>query len=755
MTRLTFQLPLAFQIALAFSSAALLLGAWSCWRRRIPLARAAALLSLRGVALAAISFLCGWPVRQTETAGVVRQAVAVLIDRSESMALAGAGATRYEQALAFARDQLLPALERAGLAVDLYLFAEASERVDPPALRGSAPRGRETNLAAAIARAAGDGAPPPLAVVALTDGAANQPDQGGHALSALTGLGVPFIGVGFGSDRGTPTLALRRLDAPAEAAPGSELTLTAQLEATGIGEEMTFELVLMRDGRLRDTQTVRHRGSGPFTHRFTVRDTEEGEHRYEVRLVPPDVPTLHSPATAAQAAVRVVKEPELRVLYVQGALTWDYKFIAVALRDDPALRLTGLTRTADRSLFRQNVESAQELLDGFPATIEQLAPFRVVVLSGLRPADLSPAQQELLVRFSSELGGGVLVIGGAATFEQGWRGSRLEDLLPVVFAGDPGVVGLDQPFHLQVTAEALDHPLFRISDSAPAAAALWRGLPAFSHYGRVDAVKPGAEIWMKHPSDEGPTGRRVLMAIQRYGAGLTAALMVDGLWRWRLAKDAEPAAYDRFWRQLLRHLGSAGAAEVAISFDGDAPRPQSDVRVSLERQRRPANVAGGPDPFEVRVERVSDVPGTEAGSPAGAAAEPVLTHRVELVPARPVDVSFRADHTGLYRVSVHGAGGRLVALRTIEVRNTNVELVQTARDMEHLRQWAAASNGLALPAEECQTGRALVDRIRRKADDPQRRPQPSRPVGFDAWMLSALLLLLGAEWLLRKAWGLR
>ena len=111
------------------------------------------------------------------------------------------------------------------------------------------------------------------------------------------------------------------------------------------------------------------------------------------------MPGLKCAEMQAATTVRISSEKELRVLYVQGALTWDYKFIGLALRGDPAIKLTGLTRTSSQSVFRQNVESAGELLGGFPTMLEELAPYRVVVISNLRPADLNPAQQELLVRF--------------------------------------------------------------------------------------------------------------------------------------------------------------------------------------------------------------------------------------------------------------------------------------------------------------------------------------------------------------------
>src|SRR5262249_10175165 len=116
--------------------------------------------------------------------------------------------------------------------------------------------------------------------------------------------------------------------------------------------------------------------------------------------------------------------------------------------------------TSRQSFFRQNVENESELTNGFPVSLEELSPFRVVVLSNLRPADLTVAQQEVLAKFCGELGGGILMIGGATTFDSSWQNSRLEQLLPVVFSAAPAGALPERPFHLQPTDEALQEPVF-------------------------------------------------------------------------------------------------------------------------------------------------------------------------------------------------------------------------------------------------------------------------------------------------------
>src|SRR6185369_12813874 len=244
------------------------------------------------------------------------------------------------------------------------------------------------------------------------------------------------------------------------------------------------------------------------------------------------------------------------------------------------------------------------------------------VLSNLRPIDMTPAQQDLLARFCSELGGGVLMIGGPATFDFSWQGSRLEQLLPVVFASNLGVQGLDRPFRLQLTEEALQHPVFQIAENRPARDP-WAGLPTFTQYGRVDAAKPGAQVWALHQQDEGPSGRRILMASQRYGAGISAVICIQNFWRWRLAKESEPAQFDRFWRQLFRFLGDSSRQDVAIHLADQDLHPEMDVQLSVEKQPSPKDATQTTQKFEVRVENDQR--------------KQILEQIVELASARPAD----------------------------------------------------------------------------------------------------------------------
>src|SRR5258706_1829660 len=459
---IVFDFPLGWQIGLPLAAVALAFATWSRSKRGMARSRLLGLGALRALALLILVFLAARPVwLAKEPPASASRSVVLLMDRSESMSLEEQDTTRYQHALVFVRDRLLPALKSANLNVQAMLFDEAAEPSDGEKLGATKPNGKRTNLAGAIAQALGSTPQPPLAVIALTDGIVNQTSDNARALTLLSDSAVPFIGVGIGSDQGVRTLSLREVDAPPAVSSKTAFSISAQLEMMNTEEMPAFDLVLFRDGQMHQRKSVTPgKGSRTWLENFPVTEEKEGVHNYSVQLMPPTLAGLKCVNMMASATVRIADEKDLRILYIQGALTWDYKFISMALRNDPTMKLTGLTRTSKQSVFRQNVENAGELLNGFPNSLEELAPFRVVVLSNLRPSDLTPAQQEVLARFCGELGGGVLMIGGPATFDSSWQNSRLEQLLPVVFSSQSGVQGLDRPFRLQLTEEALQHSVF-------------------------------------------------------------------------------------------------------------------------------------------------------------------------------------------------------------------------------------------------------------------------------------------------------
>ena len=343
-------------------------GVWRQRRRGLPASQMVLLGALRAIALLVLVSLAARPVWMSkEPPASATRSVMLLLDRSESMSLEERDANRYQQALGFLRERLLPALRTASLPVQAMLFDQGTEAADGGKLNSATPNGKRTNLGGAVAQALANSAQPPLAVIALTDGIVNESTDNTHALTALVDGRVPFIGVGFGSDQGVRTLSLREVEAPAIVSTKTAFSIAAQLEMINADDMPAFDLVLFRDGQMHQKKSVTPgKGSRTWLESFPLTEEKQGVHNYAVQLLPPNLPGLKCVNMVANTAVRISDEKELRVLYIQGALTWDYKFINLALRNDQTIKMTGLTRTSKQSVFRQNVENAGELAERVP-----------------------------------------------------------------------------------------------------------------------------------------------------------------------------------------------------------------------------------------------------------------------------------------------------------------------------------------------------------------------------------------------------
>lgn len=729
----------AWMLAAGLPMAAVVV-AWFAWRQRTrPRVQWLSLTLLRAAVLAVLIGLAArpmWTARQS--LDDERRSVVLLIDRSESMSLEEDGKTRYERVVEFVREQLAPAIADNQLEARAYLFADAARAADGRQIAEAQADGSETNLASAIRQAVATQSPPPLAVIALTDGAATHRQETAAAVAALIENRVPLVGVGFGSDEGPQVVSVEEVSAPARVAPQQQFRIAVRLQAMGTGSLPPLQMLLERDGRVIDQKTV-----APVTpprvwqETFQVREEQAGRYHYKVRVHWPDVHRIRSANSQGEVVVTVTDEQRWKTLFVQGGLTWNYKFLQIAVQHDPAIELACLSRTANQTHFFQATNDSS-LSGGFPATLDQLAEFRVVILANLKPEDLRPAQQQLLLQFCRESGGGVLLLGGAETFNVAWRGSPLEQLLPVHFHGSPSRAG--PPQALRLTADAQQQAVFQLSNDA-SSLEIWRQVPRFTDVAQVESLKPGAQVWLEG-SEAGMGGvHPPVLAVQRYGAGRSAALGVATLWRWRLAKHSDPQHFDRFWQQLIRYLGGGDSDAIQIHLSDQPLEPGVDLQAQLEWRADRQATTSDPQSYTFQVV-TSD-------------SQTLSQHTVQIGPDQAAEVTFRLDEAGLYRLEVLDGDQVVHAARIIELKDVRREFASPRRQMDHLQQWAVLSGGEAVPVENCERAEEFVERIKRQASAALREQPQRYPAGLHGGMLTGLLALLAADWMLRKRWGWR
>lgn len=542
----------AVAMALALGAAIALATAW----RRHPLGRGRSallgLIRLGAVLLVTAALLR--PALLVSTAIAQRNVLGILLDDSQSMQITDQGTLSRGAALEQLFGPEAPVVRALAERFQLRFFhfgGTAARRGPADSLRFGAER---TDLAAALDHARRDLAALPLAgLVLVSDGADNADTALTASLLSLAAAEIPVHTVAIGAERFENDLELSRVEVPRTALKGSSVLIEALVRQQG-GARDSVELVVEDAGqRLASRRFALPGDGGVAAVRLPVPLDTEGFHTLTVR-VPVRAGEVIPRNNERKALVSVVDRAE-DILYYEGEPRPEFAFLRRAVRDDRQIRLVGLQRTAENKYLRLGVRDSLDLVAGFPRTREELFQYRGVVLGSVEAGAFTVDQLRMLAEFVSRRGGGLLALGGRRAFgEGGYLGTPIDEVLPV---------RLDQPsdpawfreLKVAVTPAGTAHPATRLADDDEASARRWDSLPPVTSVNRIGEPRPGATVLLAG-TDTAGRGTQPVLVYQRYGRGRSAALTIQDAWLWRMHADIplEDTRHQTAVRQLLRWL---------------------------------------------------------------------------------------------------------------------------------------------------------------------------------------------------------
>ncbi|MCS6805488.1 MAG: glutamine amidotransferase [Acidobacteriota bacterium] len=652
--------------------------------------------------------------------------VALLVDDSQSMRIADErDGTRSETAR-----KLLAQTHRFSqqlaekFQLRYYRFSSGISRSEqPPALTAS---GLATDLAKAIETVVNDFRGLPLsAIVVLSDGAHNASTAVAPLLNRLVADQVPLYTVGLGRADLDSDIELVKVDAPRTILQGSSVNATLTIR----GRRSSPVTLLVKEGeRVITSQSVKLNGDGlaqPVTISFTPSGVGFKHYVFTIEPTPEELIRENN----QRDVVIQIKDEQPRVLYVEGEPRWEYGKLRAALREEKNVIFSSLLRTAKNKYYRQGIESPDELRAGFPSSREELFRYKGLIIGSVEANFFSFEQLKQVEAFVAERGGGFLMIGGRQAFTAGgYRSTPVADLLPVIIL-DSAERPVPLLVRANVTFNGKQHPITQLTD------VLWERLPMLTVPEPLARIKPGAVTLL-----EGRAGQRQsvpLLVMQRYGRGRSLAWMASDSWRWQMQMPAADLSHERFWTNLVRYLVSDTPDPVMVTTDRDAYHPSDPIRIRVEVNDR-AFLPIKDATVVAHVQRANS-----------------------LDEAIPLSWS---DEAGAYAAEIVAQGTGLQSLDvTVSKANQNIGAATTAffvgdqrREYYQAHQHAAFLRHLAeetggryytsmtverLPEEISYTNRPSAMRVRKELWD--------MPINF-----LLLIGLAGAEWLLRKKYGL-
>lgn len=717
--------------------------------------------------------------------------VAVLADNSEGLRIADAGSAQSRG------EDLRALLTRDGdwlnrVADDFqlrrYVFDRTLRRVrDFAALDFS---GARTDLGAALRQVRERFAGQPLAgVVLLTDGNATDLPNG---LAELDGL-PPVYPVVIGRPDGLRDIRIDRADARQTAFDDAPVSLRVDVAASGVGnEDLTITVKPLPVAGVADPghtvpppQTVRLRGDNAAAHaEFEWRPSGAGVQFQEVSVSPRNA-TAEPEATLLNNRRLVMLNrgrTAYRILYVGGRPNWEFKFLNRALLDDPQLQLVGLLRLAKREpkfeflgrageagnplfrgfghaddtlrydqpvLTRLNTRDEAELRAGFPQTATELFGYDAVVLDDVEAGFFSPDQLLLLRRFVSERGGGLLMLGGVDSLEDGaYRDTTLAAALPVYLDRLAGKTPAGE-LTFNLTREGWLEPWTRVRAQESDERTRLAQMPHLLIGNALAGVKPGATVLATFADETGETFPALVA--QPFGSGRVACVGVGDLWRWGARGEAEQADLAKFWRQLSRWLVTDVPSPVELRVIPASGDNGVTLRITArDREYHPLELARA----RITVRRV-DVRATDNAAPARSP-----EFREAVLPAEPsadapgrYEAAFVASDAGAYLAVAEVSDGNGQFIGRAEAGWVNDPAADEFRSLVPnralLEELARKTGGAVVSPRELD---ALASRL-------SHAPAPimetwSHPLWHNAWVFAAVLGCFLAEWGWRRWKGL-
>lgn len=534
--------------------------------------------------------------------------------------------------------------------VRLYRFAETASMIGgtdtaesrlslTDAVQKLTAGGSATSPAAAIRKVLHDfRGSLPSAIVILSDGIASTGERDELTVGAQLAARrlVPLYTVGIGSEEAMHDLNLYDTLADEVAFVHDPITLTARLKSFGFaGKNIPVVLRDKQSGTvLGSTRVTAGRNGQTVPIEITWAPDTAGD--YEVVLEASPQQTEIDRTNNAETRQISVREERLRVLLIDSMPRWEFRELKSLLEREKTVELHTILQDADLEFADQDA-TAQPLRGRFPVSREQLFAYDVVIFGDVNVEFLSVSTLDNLRSFVSEAGGGLIFVAGTRFNPLSYAQTPLAGLLPIEIEGVtlPGPnESIPLPFQPVLTLEGQKStPIFRFDTDERSSLAVWRSLPGLYWLAAVQDIKPGATVFVEHPTRMGNGRHLPVIVMQRFGAGKVIFQATDETWLWR--RRVGDLYYGRYWIQAIRYLsrsrllGQSRSAELTsdrlvynrdeavtlrVRFFNDEEVPASDQPVTAIVEHRGGSnqevlltrVPQAPNVFEGQLRRVAD-----------------------------------------------------------------------------------------------------------------------------------------------------
>ncbi|MFC1546539.1 glutamine amidotransferase [bacterium] len=279
-----------------------------------------------------------------------------------------------------------------------------------------------------------------------------------------------------------------------------------------------------------------------------------------------------------------VQKNKIRVLYLSGGPSREYRFLREVLKSNPIIELVSfiILRRLDNI---QPISERELSLIPFPAEEifkKEIFNFDIVILENFAYQGIfKQSHLNNIKRLVQDYGKSLLIIGGENSFSKNYSYTVFENLLPVTFKKNNERISYGN-FKMQVTDNT--HPIMLLDDNIDESIRLWNDMPEMEGFITLKAKKD-ANVIAVHPILADDEGVNYPIIVEwKKDKGVVLCLTNNTTWRWSFNKTKVGSTnyYQKFWLNVMSYLAQPQKYEnVSLEIDNFAPDVGSSLGIRL------------------------------------------------------------------------------------------------------------------------------------------------------------------------------
>ena len=569
------------------------------------------------------------------------------------------------------------------------------------------------------------------AVVWLSDGINTTGASLAEAAQQARVAAIPIHAITLGSQTSRPDVRITDLLCESQVFLGDRVTIDVTAGGTEVSNQSVPIRLLDESGSVLSQKSVQFSG-GQSQQKIQLEfvPKQAGELKLKV-LLDPITGESNLTNTAAEHLL-VVENRTIRVLLVFGTASYEFRFLKHFLErtqegqqgSAASFELKSVLQNGDLEYVMQD-SSAQRFV---PSDALSLTQFDAFIFGAFDPTILPRSSQQAIVKAVTQSGAGAMFVLAEGSLLQRLSGMPLAELLPVNLVQSDTIVDRFDVAATKLGEAALPLQLSNIGGAESSTSAIGI-LPRLETLLKLSGLKPGAQVLAEAVGTSG--AKYPLLVSQFAGAGRTVLLATDETYRWTGVLGSD-SIHQAFWGQTLRWISRGKLSS----------RDQAELSVDPKQ-----SLVGTPIRLRLRLPTTTALP-EEANLRITAADGSILDEKLTRI------TGTANNYQGLVSRLPAGSYRAVLTQPSLAIPPAvDFSIVAPPGEQANLRADIVAMEGLATQSR----GRHYVGDSAQRWYDALPPGQATRlgslpplPIWNNTWVAALFVLLITAEWLLRR-----